>query len=234
MIEYNFVYFPFLLLYSHFVYCLFLAHLSQRLGKEWSRRPCVCPSVRVFTLSNMNISETTGHIAMKFCLKQHWGKGKAALMFWPDWIRTLVSMATDSSHTYNGENGVATFSQLFLIQSFLYLQVTRTCMKAWRSFKLDQIRPTTAEVAVLERLKKSPWTYSCPLFSDVFDRIVFFFEGNKNMHMSLEEIKLLPDLTRTTELAAFERLNNRCCHFFSVAIYPIHFEFVGIRVMHNI
>ena len=29
--------------------------------------------------------------------------------------------------TYNGENGVSTFSWLFLIRSFLYLQVTRTC-----------------------------------------------------------------------------------------------------------
>ena len=34
-------------------------------------------------------------------------------------------------YTYNGENGVATFSQLFLIKSFLYLQVTMTYMRAW-------------------------------------------------------------------------------------------------------
>ena len=26
------------------------------------------------------------------------GRGKAAIGFWPDWIGTLVSMATDSSH----------------------------------------------------------------------------------------------------------------------------------------
>ena len=31
--------------------------------------------------------------------------------------------------TYNGENDVSTFSPLFLIRSFLYLQVTRTCIK---------------------------------------------------------------------------------------------------------
>ena len=30
--------------------------------------------------------------------------------------------------TYNGQNDVSTFSRLFLIRSFLYLQVTRTCM----------------------------------------------------------------------------------------------------------
>ena len=55
---------------------------------------CVC----VFTFSNMNISETSEPIATKFYLKHHWVGGKAALGFGPDRIRTLVSMATDSSH----------------------------------------------------------------------------------------------------------------------------------------
>ena len=32
--------------------------------------------------------------------------------------------------TYNGENDVSTFSRLFLIRSFLYLQVKRTCIKS--------------------------------------------------------------------------------------------------------
>ena len=38
----------------------------------------------------------------------------------------------------------------------------------------------------------------------------------------------------TTELAALERLKNRCRHFFSVAIDQIHFKFVGNEDMHNI
>ena len=46
----------------------------------------------------MNISETRGPIATKFYSKHHWGGGKAALGFGPDSMRTLVSMATDSSH----------------------------------------------------------------------------------------------------------------------------------------
>ena len=54
--------------------------------------------VSVFTLLNMNISETRGPIATKFYLKHHLGGGKAALGFGPDRIGTLVSMATDSSH----------------------------------------------------------------------------------------------------------------------------------------
>ena len=32
--------------------------------------------------------------------------------------------------TYNGENGVSTFSRLFFIRSFLYLQLTRTCIES--------------------------------------------------------------------------------------------------------
>ena len=89
-----------MLLLSH---CFFLAHLSRRLIGELivyrsSRRPCVRPSVRAFTLSNMNISATSWPIEMKFYLKHHWGGGKASIGFDPDWIRTLVSMATDSSH----------------------------------------------------------------------------------------------------------------------------------------
>ena len=46
----------------------------------------------------MNISATSGPIGMKFYLKHHWGGGKDLVVFDPDWIRTVVSMATDSSH----------------------------------------------------------------------------------------------------------------------------------------
>ena len=47
----------------------------------------------------MKISETSGSIATKFYLKHHFlGGGKDALGFGPDRIRTLVSMAMDSSH----------------------------------------------------------------------------------------------------------------------------------------
>ena len=56
------------------------------------------PSVRPFTFSNLNISKTKRPIAIKFYLKHHWGGEKLALGFGPGGIRTLVSMATDSSH----------------------------------------------------------------------------------------------------------------------------------------
>ena len=54
-------------------------------------------SVRALTLSNMNISATSGPIITIFYLKHHWGRGKAGLYFGPDQIGILVSMATDSS-----------------------------------------------------------------------------------------------------------------------------------------
>ena len=38
----------------------------------------------------------------------------------------------------------------------------------------------------------------------------------------------------TMELAALERLKNRCHHFFSVAIDPILFKLAGNEDMHNI
>ena len=82
--------------------CL-LAHLSRRLIGELivyrsSRRALVRLSVRPLTLSNMNISATSWPIGMKFYLKHYLGGGKALVPFDPDLIRTLVSMATDSSH----------------------------------------------------------------------------------------------------------------------------------------
>ena len=98
----------------------FLAHLSRRLRGELivyrsSRRPSVRACMRlcvcVFTLSNMNISKTNGSITTKFYLKHHLGGGLAALGFKPDLIRTLVSMATESSHRVIM---VKTVSPLFL------------------------------------------------------------------------------------------------------------------------
>ena len=46
------------------------------------------------TISKMNISATIGPITMKFYQKI------IGIGFWPDPIKTLVSMATDSSHRF--------------------------------------------------------------------------------------------------------------------------------------
>ena len=61
----------------------------------------------------MNISETKRPSATKLYLKQHWGGGKAAVGSGPDWIVTLVSMATDSFHRDNGGNLVTVVYVIF-------------------------------------------------------------------------------------------------------------------------
>ena len=95
--------------------------------------------VRASTLSNMNISNRP--ITIKFYLKHHWGGGKAALGFGAGQIRTLVSMATDSSHkVIMGKRGHH-------------------------------------------------------VFSAVFDRILFILAGNYDIHKSLHEFEIRPDLT---------------------------------------
>ena len=69
-------------------------------------------------------------------------------------IRPLVSMVSD--RVMMGKNGVSTFSLLFFIRSFPYLQVTMTCMRAQTSSNFGLIEPPTVEVAAFERLKKIP------------------------------------------------------------------------------
>ena len=56
-------------------------------------------------------------------------------------------------------NLVSTLGPSFLIGSSSYLQVTRTSIISRTCSSFSQIRPRTAELAALERLKKFPWTY---------------------------------------------------------------------------
>ena len=62
--------------------------------------------------------------------------------------------------TYNGENDVSTFSQLFFITSFWNLQVMRTSIKSRMSLNFGQIGPFPTELGALECLKNSTLTYS--------------------------------------------------------------------------
>ena len=99
--------------------------------------------------------------------------------------------------TYNGENGVSTFSQLLLIQSFLYLQVTGTCIKSRTSSKCGQIGPLTTELAALERLKISHRLTmgKCCLHASsfIFYRIIINIAGNQDMHKSSVEFDFGPN-----------------------------------------
>ena len=58
-------------------------------------------------------------IAIKFYLKHQWNIGKAELGFGTDWIKTLISMATDSSHkVIIGKRCLRVFSTVFLSDIF--------------------------------------------------------------------------------------------------------------------
>ena len=85
------------------------------------------------------------------------GVGKGCITFWGRLDQNSgVHGNRKPPLTYNGENGISTFSRLLLIRSFLYLQVTRTCIKSQTSSNFGQIRPLTTELAALERLKNFP------------------------------------------------------------------------------
>ena len=55
-----------------------LAHLSRRLEGELIVYPWSGVSPSSSTISNMNISSTSGPITMKFYQKHHWDGGKVA------------------------------------------------------------------------------------------------------------------------------------------------------------
>ena len=85
------------------------------------------------------------------------GVGKSCIMFWGRLDQNSgVHGNRKPPLTYNGENGVSTFSRLLLIRSFLYLQVMRICIKSRTSSNFGQIGPATTELAALERLKNFP------------------------------------------------------------------------------
>ena len=73
-----------------------------------------------------------------------------------------------------------------------------TCTRARTSSNFGLSGPPTAELAALERLKKSHRKMGkrCLLFfSAVLDRILFMLAGNDNIHESLDEFDIRPDPT---------------------------------------
>ena len=88
--------------------------------------------------------------------------------------------------TYNRENDVSTFSRLFFIRSFLYLQAMSICIKSFTSSNFGQIWPLTTELAALEvykishRLIMGKWCLHASSF--IFDRIIIKVAGNQDRH----------------------------------------------------
>ena len=78
------------------------------------------------------------------------GVGKGCIVFWGRLDQNSgVHGNRKPPLTYNGENGVSTFSRLLLIRSFLYLQVTRTCIKSRTGLNFSQIRLLTVSILFL-------------------------------------------------------------------------------------
>ena len=77
---------------------------------------------------------------------------------------------------------------LFLIGSSSFLQVTRTNIKAWMSLNFGGISPLTAELAALERLKKTYKLVSTSAF--VFVWIFFILAGNKGNYIVSDEFEI--------------------------------------------
>ena len=89
------------------------------------------------------------------CVVSLW-VGKGCIMFWGRLDQnSCVHGNRKPPLTYNGENGVSTFSRFLLIRSFLYLQVTRTCIKS-RTFEFRPDRTTDCGVSCPWESKKFP------------------------------------------------------------------------------
>ena len=95
-----------------------------------------------------------------------------------------------------GKMGVSTFSQLLLIRSFLYLQVTRTGIKSRTSSNFGQVGPLTTELAALERLNISHGLImgKCCIHASsfIFDRIIVKVAGNQDRHKSSDAFDFGP------------------------------------------
>ena len=144
----------------------FLAHLSRR-RTRWAysipmvRRPSVVVRRRPSSVvvHTFKLEYLWSHLAnldeILYVASLGWGKG--CIRFWG---RLDQNSGFHSNRKLplacNGENDVSTFSRLFLIRSFSYLQVTRTCIKSRTSSNFGQIGPLTTKLAALERLKNSP------------------------------------------------------------------------------
>ena len=89
-----------------------------------------------------------------------------------------------------------TLAPSFLFESTSFLQVTRTCMKAWMSLNFGQIPPPTPELSALARLKK------CCEHSGayIFDWIFFIFSGNEDNQQVWTEFEFCQIGPRDTEL----------------------------------
>ena len=109
---------------------------------------------------------------------------------------------------------VTTLAPSFLIRSSSFLQATRTPIKSLMGLKLGSIPRRTYELAAIERLEKSPYTYNgrnvvttlVPSFSNGSSSFLQVTRSAIKAWMGLNLGKI-PSLT--PELAALERVKNQ-------------------------
>ena len=139
------------IIFSHF-----LAHLSQRLTRWAYSKPMVCLSSSVVIIHTFKLEYLWSKLAnldQILCVASM-ERRKGCIRFWGRLDQNSGFHGNRKPPvTYNRENGVSTFSQLFFIRSFLYLQVTRTWIKSQTASNFGHIRPLTTELAALEHLK---------------------------------------------------------------------------------
>ena len=135
--------------YYIFLKNAFLAHLSRRLTR-WAysipmvRRPSVVVRRRPHFQTWISLKPVGQSWSNFMCSIT--GLGEGCIRFWGRLEQNCGFHGNRNPPlTYNGENDVSTFSRLFLIRSFLYLQVTRTCIKSRASSNFGQIGSLTTE-----------------------------------------------------------------------------------------
>ena len=94
-----------------------------------------------------------------------------------------------------------TLAPSFLIRSSSFLQVTRTCTKAWMSSNFGQIPPPTPELSALGRLKNL-----CSLAPSFLIGSSLFLQVRRTTIISRTSLNFGQSGPRTAELAALDRI----------------------------
>ena len=139
-------------LYWQHMLLFFLAHLSQRLTRWAYSIPMVCRPHFQTWISLMPVGQSWSNFTCSIAgvgERQHKVLGQIGSKLWFPWQQKAPM-------DLKRGNDVATFSLSFFIRFFLYLQVTRTCIKSWNEFKFRPVRTTDYRVSCPWASKKFP------------------------------------------------------------------------------
>ena len=132
-------------------------HGNRKLPLAYNGENDVSTFSRLFLIRSFLYLQVTRPVLIKFLFVASLGWGKGCIRFWGRLDQNSGFHGNRKLPlAYNEENGVSTFSWLLLIRSFLYLLVTRTCIKSRTSLNFGQIGLLTVELAALEHLKNCP------------------------------------------------------------------------------